>query len=69
MNVICSVLLVIYVSGLDLRVAQDIEGVVKASSPTKYVVDFSEAIKKYDVVDPELYRLITIDKAYCSEKK
>lgn len=46
-----------------------VEGKLISKSDTKYLVDFSEGIKKYQVDDPQDYSEVLVNKLDCVIKK
>ena len=69
MIVICTILFIADMGGVRWQSQLDIEGIVKSSSDTKYVVDFSEDIKKYKSLgNPSDYKSVLIYKSNCVTK-
>lgn len=66
MFVICSLLIIIKTDGIPILIKQDTRGKIINENKTKYLVDFSEGVKNYKLVDtPDFYKNIVIDKQEC----
>jgi hypothetical protein len=66
MSVLCVLEIVVLASGIPFFTKANVEGRVKASSEIRYVVDFSEGIKKLKNADKDRdYSQVLIEKQYC----
>lgn len=68
-NVICHILITISASGVAMDVRKDVEGLILLENDYKYIVDFSEGVKKYNVIGKRSeYKKILVDKDQCAKE-
>ncbi len=66
---VCSILVTVDAGGFAVMDKIDVEGKQISSSEKKYLVDFSEGVKKYNLVgDPSDYSEVLVDKSDCVKK-
>ncbi len=66
MNIICTILLTINVGKIPFIQYEDTEGTILKESNTKYLVDFSEGVKNFNITGkPENYSKVLVDKEKC----
>jgi hypothetical protein len=70
-TVVCSIMLYVNTNSLCQSQAKlDVQGQVVSSSDSKYLVDFSEGVKKFPISGkPSDYDQIIVDKYECITKK
>lgn len=65
-NIICTIVIAINFGGVGFITKADVEGKILRASQTKYLVDFSEGVKKYPLAGrPEDYSSVVVDKKDC----
>ena len=65
MLVICSILITVN-AGIPMSVRQDVEGKILKEGDTKYLIDFSQGVKKIKSIDKsEDYSKVLVDKTKC----
>lgn len=65
-NVICSILITVYTNGIAIQNRTDVEGKILNEGDYKYVIDFSEGVKKFKIVGkPSDYKKVLVDKDQC----
>lgn len=63
---ICTIAIAINVGGIGFITKADVQGKLLSQSNTKYLMDFSEGVKRYKLAgSPEDYKKILVDKTAC----
>lgn len=66
MNIICLIMLTLDAGGINVISEQTVKGKVIGEGSISYLVDFSNGIKKYDIVgNPKDYSEILVSKDKC----
>jgi hypothetical protein len=66
MMVVCSLFITVNAGGVPVMSKADVEGKLLKEDQTKYLVDFSEGVKKYDITGkPEYYKKTLVNKNDC----
>jgi hypothetical protein len=66
MLVMCSLLLTIKVGDVNMLTRSDVEGRILKEDGPKYLVDFSEGVKRFDIAGKtEDYKKVLINKTEC----
>lgn len=66
LDIICSILLTVTANCTVVETRADVEGKILYSNDRKYVVDFSEGVKKYKLAGkPSDYNKVLVDKDQC----
>ena len=68
MNVICMVAVLAAIgSNGAFRSYEQLKGKLLVEGPTKYLVDFSEAVKKLDILEKASFKSKLVDKDDCAK--
>jgi hypothetical protein len=66
---VCTINIVVNAGGFGAFTKADVEGKLVSQSDTKYLVDFSEGVKKYELMGkPSDYSQVLVDKYECVKK-
>ena len=66
MLVVCSIVIAVSVGGVNVFSKTDVEGKLLKENDSKYLVDFSEGVKKFNAVgDPNAYAKFLVNKDDC----
>jgi hypothetical protein len=68
-TLVCSILITVNGGGFGIASKADVEGKLISQSDTKYLVDFSDGVKKFDIFGkPSNYDEVLVDKSDCVKK-
>lgn len=68
-TLVCTILLAVNGGGFNVITNADVEGRLISQSDTKYLVDFSQGVKKFPIVGkPSDYSQVLVEKYECVKK-
>ena len=66
LNIVCSLLIAIKMGGLNIITKADVEGKLLKEGQYKFIVDFSEGVKKFKIAgSPSDYSKVLVEKDQC----
>jgi hypothetical protein len=68
-DIICTIAIMVYSDTVGIQQSKDVEGKLLYESQYKYVVDFSQGVKKYNVPSTFDYSKVLVNKDQCVREK